>query len=401
MKKATGEQAKSWGLMRPLALAGGAAGLSALAASAGWVGAGAYLARMLLTPVYDKPDNVRVCAIDRKNETVTLVASADTIVPGRYGVWLNRGGSHIRIGHIVDRDDKAGTIIRRLEGIDFGEPEPGGGRWDSYYWAVGPERAFGLPYEDVFIPSEVGPLPAWLVRAEEVGRSRRCAVLVHGRGATRHETLRSIPVLHRLGWDVLVPSYRNAPGAPSSADGLYNLGLSEWRDVEASVDFAGRGGASEVALFGWSMGGAVVLQMLDLSPLSSLVTRVVLDSPVVDWVDVIAEQGRRRHIPPQLGTLAQSMIGARWSRRLVGVHEPLDVARTSWQHRSGELAHPMLLIHSVDDEVVPVGPSRELAQLRTDLVRYEEWEVARHVKEWNTDPQRWEAVVADYLENGV
>lgn len=79
------------------------------------------------------------------------------------------------------------------------------------------------------------------------------------------------------------------------------------------------------------------------------------------------------------------------------MHEPLDVARTDWPHRADELRHRILLLHSADDEFVPVGPSRELARRRKDLVRYEEWTQARHVKEWNVDPHRWERVVTDEI----
>ena len=43
---------------------------------------------------------------------------------------------------------------------------------------------------------------------------------------------------------------------------------------------------------GWSMGGAIVLQLLDRSPLSALVSRVVLDAPVIDWGDVLAHLAR-------------------------------------------------------------------------------------------------------------
>ena len=390
---------------KPLVIAGGVAGVAAGAASAAWLGAAAYLARLLLTPVHAQPDNVTVHQLDISGERIVLGITPDTVLPGRYGLWFGDRSTHLRLGDVIERDDDAGTVTRSIEAVDFGEPALGSARWDSYLWAVDPGRAFDIGCEDVLVPSEVGLLPAWYVPAAaedtegETRSNNRWAVLVHGRGATRHETMRSVPVLHEMGLDVLVPAYRNAPGAPASEDGLYNLGLSEWRDVEASVQYAVEHGATQVVLFGWSMGGAVVLQMLDLSPLASLVDKVVLDSPVIDWVEVIGEQARLRNIPNTLAVLAENMIGQRWARRLVGVHEPLDVARTSWQRRAGELTHPMLLMHSVDDEIVPVGASRELAAKRPDIVRYEEWQVARHVKEWNTDPDRWNTSVREFLSS--
>ena len=59
----------------------------------------------------------------------------------------------------------------------------------------------------------------------------------------------------------------------------------------------------------------------------------------------------------------------------------------------------MLIIHSRDDEFVPVGPSEALADARPDLVAFIPWEQARHCKEWNTDPLRWESEVAAFLRS--
>ena len=183
---------------------------------------------------------------------------------------------------------------------------------------------------------------------------------------------------------------------PAGPDGRYALGLSEWRDVDAAIGYALERGARELLLTGWSMGGAIVLQLLDRSTRSGLVSRVVLDAPVIDWGDVLAHHARSHHLPPFVGSLARSMMNRRWGHRIVGVHEGVDLALTDWVSRAAELHHPILLIHSAADEFVPVGPSRELARARPDLVTFHEWQVARHRKEWNTEPERWEALVREY-----
>jgi hypothetical protein len=145
------------------------------------------------------------------------------------------------------------------------------------------------------------------------------------------------------------------------------------------------------------MGGAIILQTLDRSWLSDRVSAVVLDAPVIDWADVLRHHGSINRIPGPVGGLSRSLIGRRWARRLVGVHEPIDVALTNWEHRADELKHRTLLIHSLDDEFVPAGPSASLAAKRPDLVRFEPWREARHTKEWNVDPERWDAVVRAFL----
>ena len=57
----------------------------------------------------------------------------------------------------------------------------------------------------------------------------------------------------------------------------------------------------------------------------------------------------------------------------------------------------MLVMHSDGDDFVPIGPAVALAGRRPDLVRFERWQVARHCREWNDDPRRWERALGDFL----
>jgi pimeloyl-ACP methyl ester carboxylesterase len=382
--------------LRRAALAGAAVGGTAAAASgAGSLAAAAYFARKALTPDPRRPDDVVVLAAGAS--TVTLATTVETVAPGRYGLWLDGGYGHARVGDVVSLDARRGVVERELLGVDRGYLAPGGARWNQYYYAAPPDESLGLPTERVTVDGELGAMPAWVVPAGEAGSvGERWAVLVHGRGATREETVRAVGPLHARGWTCLAPSYRNDEGVPAGPDGRYALGLSEWRDVDAAIGYAVAHGAREVMLVGWSMGGAIALQLLDRSSHADLVSRVVLDAPVIDWGDVLAHHARAHHVPPHVGWLARSMMNRRWGHRLVGVHERVDLALTDWVRRHEELRHPVLLIHSADDEFVPVGPSRELARARPDLVTFVEWTVARHTKEWNTDPQRWEQLVGDF-----
>jgi pimeloyl-ACP methyl ester carboxylesterase len=384
-------------------------GLATAAVSvAGTIGAAAYFARRVLTPDRLKPDDMQIFAVSE--DAVTLELNEESGQPGHYGLWFDDGRGHARVGPVLDVDTKAGRVRRVLEGVDTGELGTGPARWNQYYFVGNPNlpNALELPLRDVEITSEIGTLAAWEVPADRdvPGGSKglaserpsgRWAVLMHGRGGTREECLRAVPVLHELGFTSLIPMYRNDLGAPASPDGRYSLGLSEWRDCEAAILHAVEAGAREVVLFGWSMGGAIILQTLDRSWLSDRVTAVVLDAPVIDWADVLRHHGALHRIPAPVGSLSQALIGRRWARRLVGVHEPLDVALTNWEQRSDELKHRTLLIHSLDDEFVPAGPSVLLASKRPDLVRFEPWEGARHTKEWNAEPERWDAVVRDFL----
>ncbi len=375
-------------------VAGAAVGATtAVASGAGSLAAAAYFARKVLTPDRRKPDDVVIRAVGE--HTVTLEASVETVVPGRYGLWIDGGHGHVRLGDVVGLDPDQGLVERELVAVDRGYLAPGGARWNQYYFGAPPDESLGLPTERVVYDGELGPMPAWVVPAPG-GTGERWAVLVHGRGAGREEAVRAVRPLHETGWTCLVPTYRNDEGVPAGPDGRYALGLSEWRDVDSAIGYALARGAREVLLAGWSMGGAIVLQLLDRSGHAPVVSRVLLDAPVIDWGDVLAHHAREHHLPPFVGTLARAMMNQRWGHRIVGVHERVDLALTDWVSRAEELHHRILLIHSADDEFVPVGPSRELAQARPDLVTIVEWDVARHCKEWNTDPDRWEGLVRDY-----
>lgn len=413
------------------ALRASAAALAAVATtaavSAGATVAGACLvARRVLTPDRERPDDLEILDIhllDRRLAgpdavvmaaagfvrgigTVTTSATPEAEAPGLCGIWFDGMQGHLRAGPVERRT--ATSVTRPLLSIDRGSPAAGPGRFNSYWHWDAPAHSLGRDYRNVAVVSDLGPMPAWLVPPDEPSPSERSdagagddawAILVHGRGGSREETLRAVPVFAARGVQTLIPMYRNDVGAPRGPDGRYNLGLSEWRDLEAAMQFAIDHGARRLVLAGWSMGAAIVLQALSRSHLADRVVGAFLDSPVVDWADVLRFQATLYRVPQPLVGLATRMMGDRSGRRLVGVHDPVDIALTDWVARSAELRHPLLIVHSHDDGFVPIGPSLALARARPDLVRLHEWHTARHVMEWNTDPVRWVRVLGEFIED--
>jgi pimeloyl-ACP methyl ester carboxylesterase len=369
---------------------------TALAAGAAVSATAAYFARRVVSPDGERPDDVEVLGIGAG--TVTLRATDETVAPGRYGLWLDGGGGHARLGEVVDHDEAARTVTRRLLGVDGGRLREGAVRWNQYFYAGTPATALDLAFEDVEVATALGPMPAWAVPpASGVPRRRTWVLLVHGRGATREECLRALPVLHRLGFPALVVSYRNDTGAARSPGGRYHLGEAEWLDLEAAAVHAFDAGAHDVVLVGWSMGGAIALQTLSRSWVADRIRAVVLDAPVLDWRDVLDHHARLVRLPTRIGRLSQAVLESTQARRLAGVETPLSLDRLDWVTRASELRVPILLIHSDDDEFVPSGPSRRLAEARPDLVTFVPSRGARHTKEWNVDPDGWDTAVARFL----
>lgn len=370
---------------RGLLAAGSLAGLASL-------GTATFFARRVLTPEGEGPTDVVIHDLDA--DSVTVSRTVETEVLGRYGLWDQDRSAHLRMGEIRTMTDT--MVTREVLGVDFGEPRPGPARFNSHYYAQRPDRALGLPTQEVSIEAEIGELPAWLVPA--AAPTDRWAVLVHGRGAQRFECVRAVRTLHASGLTVLIPAYRNDVDAPGGLDGRYTLGLSEWRDIDDAMRYAVRAGARTITLGGWSMGGAICMQVLAQSDLGSRVSGVFLDCPVLDWGDVLRHHAQVNNLPTSIGLLTRAVMGSESLRWLAGVSESVDVAQTDWVARADELRTPMLVMHSVADDFVPIGPSRAVAQVRPDLVTFEEWAVARHCKLWNTDPGRWEGSVAAFVE---
>lgn len=398
------------------------------------------MARVPLVPQEKRrPDaTIRAVHADRLHLDVT----PETRRPGVLSLRQQAGAVHVRLGDVISAPTPT-TVARPILARDTpgpsGAPDLGGAATNGFFWAGDPLGAHGYPFEEVAVPSPVGPMPAWLVRPP--GRRRAAVgavpataggaepratadpgatvdagakaaaggtdrdgdpgatwvIMIHGHGATRGETLRAIPVLRALGLTTLSITYRNDLGAPASADHMYHLGADEWEDAEAAIDLALEHGARRVVLAGWSMGGGIALRTSVRSAHRDRIAALVLDSPAVDWRDILDYHARMLRAPRPMRALALWMMRSPWGYRAVRLHEPIALAEMRPDFYARHLEHPTLLFHAQQDLTVPPGPSGILAGLRPDLVDYELVADASHTREWNTDPAAWERRLARFL----
>lgn len=368
------------------------AGIAGLALVAG-LAAGAlsvHVARKVVAVPRKREEDIRILAIT--DSTITLSATDDTRTPGRYGLFFSQGAGHLRLGDIRSMD--ATSVTRDLLVVDFGTPRPGLRARFSGWFYLNP-RELDVEVEDVLIDTPIGAAPAWVVPASSP--TTDWVIHVHGRGVTRGETIRGVPVFRAAGYNSLLISYRNDGVAPESADHRFALGGTEWRDLEAALDFAIARGATRVLLMGWSMGGAISLQGAIQSRHRELFRGIVLDSPVVDWRSVLEFQAASMSVPLPIRRTVLQLIGTSWGGAFTGQDEPIDLNSLDLVTRAEELSVPTLLLHSADDGYVPADASRALALLRPDIVTFEEFTVARHAKLWNYDEARWNRVIREWL----
>ncbi|WP_394214776.1 alpha/beta hydrolase family protein [Brachybacterium vulturis] len=388
----------------PEVMVHGAVGATAMfALSAGALTAGArVLARLPLVPresLRGLPD-VTVRAVHP--ERIHLDETRTTDRGGLLALRQGGGTVHVRLGP-VDARPTPTTVSRPVLAVDTAEPlQVDRARSNGFFWAGTPQTAHGLATEEVTVDSPVGHMPAWLVRpdAEQgavAGNADTWAILIHGHGSARGEALRVIPLLHRLGLTSLAITYRNDVGAPASADRMHHLGAAEWEDTEAAIDFALAHGARRIVLVGWSMGGGIALRTSVRSAHRDRIAALVLDSPAVDWQDILIYHATALKAPARMRELALWMMTSRFGARMVQLREPLALAEMTPAYYAEHLRHPTLLFHALDDETVPPEPSRQLAALRTDLIEFVPVVGASHTREWNSDPARYERRLATYL----
>lgn len=363
-----------------------------LAAALGALGAGSVImARRVVTPARRLPDT-RILALDTAAQTITLSRTADTELPGRYGLFTTGTSDYVKLGSVLSED--ATSVKRKLlthVGSDARlEPEAAFSGW----YFDRPEQLH-LPFTPELIGSTVGPCPAWLFPA---GDGDTWVIQVHGRGTTRAECLRAVPVFHSLGITSLVVSYRNDGEAPRSRTGTYALGDTEWRDVDAAVGFARRRGARRIIVMGWSMGGAIALQLSLNSAHGDAIAGLILESPVVDWRVVLEFQAKAGRVPAAVSRFAIGALQSEWAAPLARTGGAIDLDRLDVVARAAELRHPILILHSDDDGYVPSDASHLLVAARPDLVELQVFEVARHTKLWNYDQGRWSDSIRAWLE---
>jgi len=372
-----------WSLAGAAAVAGGAL-----------AGLGLVIARSLTAPASERTYDLVIRDVDNSGERhiVVLDRTPRTAAPGLYCV-IAENGRWVRLSH--DVLERGPNLVGREVLVDLGHGLTAGDRvsWSGIFFPS-PEDA-GLEAMDIEVQTDAGSAPAWLITARG-GPSAAWAIHIHGLGSPRAGTLRGVRVASESGLTSLVVTYRNDGEGPTVGSGRSELGASEVDDVRAAVRFAREKGARTVVLFGWSMGASIALRLATDPELRGVVVGLVLESPVLDWVTTIKANCERSGLPAWTGTLALPWLNVRQLAHLTGLASPLLLRDFDWVERADELSLPILILHGTLDTSSPFHVSTELRRLRPDIVDLEAFE-ADHTMSWNSDRERWTAVLHAWL----
>ncbi|MGW5415202.1 alpha/beta hydrolase family protein [Actinomadura geliboluensis] len=349
--------------------------LSAAVGGVGWYFAGVAIE-------VDHTAEYPLTIVDAADGTVTLPRVPVTERPGTWSlVW--KDGRAV-LGPVVGGDD--GHVVRKVSSVLSGSlVKDVPAAIDHWMYDGDPKTAVGLPFEDVTYPSKAGPMPAWLVPG--ASSKGTWVIAVHGRNADKAETFRVMKSVHEMGMPLMAIAYRNDVGAPSSGDRKNHLGDTEWQDVISAIGYARAHGATGVVLYGWSMGGAMVMTALRKDP--SFVRGVVLDSPVLDWSATLDKQGAARNLPGFMTDVAKQVLEWR-----IGI----DLADYDQRRFAPRLRTPVLLFTTRDDATVDNGPAYTFARTAPPGMVTHIPTPGDHTESWNVDPSAYEANLQTFLK---
>jgi len=233
---------------------------------------------------------------------------------------------------------------------------------------LGPARP-PFPYEQVTIPrADSARQFAWVMQQGDA-EERPWALYLHGNPSTVASVVNisHYELLRNIGLDVLAPEYRGfggVEGTPSEAGLL--------ADARAAYDYLRehrRISASRIVVYGWSLGGAVAIDLASRVEIAA----VIIEGAPASMVDI----ARQRY--PFLPV------------RLLMRH-PFESLR-----KIQGVSAPILLLHSPEDEVVPPDHARQLFEAAPGRKRLIEVR-GGHVEASSVDGKRIERAIGAFLD---
>jgi pimeloyl-ACP methyl ester carboxylesterase len=331
---------------------------------------------LLLTPHHDIT-TAAGSVVKVGSGEVVLQRRTSTLRVGEYGL-VYPGGRAI-VGDISATT--ANAVTRPLSSVSGTLTAGTKVQIDPDVWGGDPESSLGIPYKNVDVDGQLGEMPAWQVD----GAGSTWLIFVHGIDGKRQGGLRPMSTIAASGIPSLYITYRNDVGAPKSADGLFHLGDTEWRDLDAAVQYAKAHGAQKFILYGDSMGGSIVTQFIHRSKDADRVIGMVLDAPVLNWSGVLDNQANRL----KLGLLAPLVLDFVSARANISLSSLDELDQTS------AFTMPIILFQGLADPLVPPAESEEFAE-KTGAT-YVPVPKAGHIQSWNVNPGSYESHLASFL----
>lgn len=321
--------------------------------------------------------------VEVSDSGISLAPSAELSAISRNGSFGLKfpGGSGVVGPLLAD----GSVVARQWTAVDGTAVEGMAVGIDRNTYMRDPLQDFGIPFEEVMIPSPgASELPSWYVE----GDRSTWVIITHDVDRDLAESLRTLPLFSGRGFPVLAISYGTDQARIVDGDPVLGYGLTEWRDIQAAVDWSRQRGAERFILVGYGMGGGASIEFVNSSPFAGRVSGLMLDGPALDLGVVIDSDPDAAEIPQILRSLGKTIATFRF-----GVNWP----ELNYLEKFDSVEVPVLLAHGVDDEVVPVDLSDQLAGRYPAGLTYLRVEGAGHGESWNVATAEYESAVQQFL----
>ncbi|MDA7572375.1 alpha/beta hydrolase [bacterium] len=253
-----------------------------------------------------------------------------------------------------------------------------------------PKSVVNIEYEDIFYQSDIGQFPAYLTSSGDDG----VVIFVHGfRGDYSREVFAQLRAkdLMGMGFRSMIISYRNDRGLPKDPSGIFQYGVSEWKDIDAAIDEA-RKISENVVLWGISGGGGPVSSWIQNTDDISKVSGIIYEAPVISFWESVEVNGAARFpwLPQGLFSYFKIVTELRYG---------VDFDSMDFRDAVINSDIPVLLFHGDDDEWVPVEMSDLIAESRNKNFTYIRSENVGHVTSWNADPENYVLQMSEFLSS--
>ncbi|MDB4855570.1 alpha/beta hydrolase [Acidimicrobiia bacterium] len=253
-----------------------------------------------------------------------------------------------------------------------------------------PKSVVNIEYEDIFYQSDIGQFPAYLTSSGDDG----VVIFVHGfRGDYSREVFAQLRAkdLMDMGFRSMIISYRNDRGLPKDPSGIFQYGVSEWKDIDAAIDEAIKI-SENVVLWGISGGGGPVSSWIQNTDDISKVSGIIYEAPVISFWESVEVNGAARFpwLPQGLFSYFKIVTELRYG---------VDFDSMDFRDAVINSDIPVLLFHGDDDEWVPVEMSDLIAESRNKNFTYIRSENVGHVTSWNADPENYVLQMSEFLSS--
>jgi len=234
----------------------------------------------------------------------------------------------------------------------------------GFYISIRPPRILSsltpkdlqLDYEKVrFKTSDGLTLKGWFIPSQKA--TKKTVILLHGYPADKGDILPAISFLQK-DYNLFLFDFRYL----GESEGSYSTaGANEVQDLLAAIQFLKAKGIKDVGVWGFSMGGAVALMGIKKAP---EIKAVIAEASYASLALMAPELFR---IPLLKYPLAY-LVGL-WVKIFLGI----DIRDVSPAKAVQDTTIPLLLIHSVADDVIPFSHAQLLRKALEKNPRSEFW----------------------------